>query len=401
MPTRSISASSPTRPATAWRMPATNSGQRFVARRQRHGGRRRLRAGARRRSHHAGRRRRLRGGAAGSAAAGGAAGHRRADPRDRQAQGAPRSRRLSSAPPRKASRASARSMAAGRRDRAQLQARRARSPSARGNSPATRRDGDGQGIALTPLDAHASTTSGIRLLAWSASTIDRAARHRDHHPARPGDAAAGRVDGDDRAGRRVLAAAGWRANSTTPSCICASTNSRWRRCWCSSRRAMPQAVLAYDAFLDANKAHWLANEIRLYWKRVLKRIDSPRARWSTLVEPGSCFAGTLAELVFAADRSYMLIGQKRGRQPRRRRRSTLTRDEFRALSDGNGLTRLQTRFLGRADDARARARSASARRSMPRRPSSSALSPSRSTISTGTTRSGCSWRSAPAFRPTR
>ena len=66
--------------------------------------------------------------------------------------------------------------------------------------------------------------------------------------------------------------------------------------------------VACDAFLEANKAHWLVNEIRQYWKRVLKRIDVTSRTLVTLVEPGSCFVGTLAELVFAADRSYMLIG---------------------------------------------------------------------------------------------
>ena len=71
-------------------------------------------------------------------------------------------------------------------------------------------------------------------------------------------------------------------------------------------------VLACDALLEANKAHWLVNEIRQYWKRVLKRIDVTSRTLVTLVEPGSCFVGTLAELVFAADRSYMLIGQKQG-----------------------------------------------------------------------------------------
>src|ERR1700676_3309723 len=71
-------------------------------------------------------------------------------------------------------------------------------------------------------------------------------------------------------------------------------------------------VLGCDAFLEANRAHWLVNEIRQYWKRVLKRIDVTSRTLVTLVEPGSCFVGTLAELVFAADRSYMLIGQKQG-----------------------------------------------------------------------------------------
>ena len=78
-------------------------------------------------------------------------------------------------------------------------------------------------------------------------------------------------------------------------------------------------VVACDAFLEANKAHWLVNEIRQYWKRVLKRIDVTSRTLVTLVEPGSCFVGTLAELVFAADRSYMLIGQKQATTVRRRR----------------------------------------------------------------------------------
>ncbi len=91
-------------------------------------------------------------------------------------------------------------------------------------------------------------------------------------------------------------------------------------------------VLACDAFLEANKAHWLVNEIRQYWKRVLKRIDVTSRTLVTLVEPGSCFVGTLAELVFAADRSYMLIGSRQGDNRAAADDRTL-RDEFRALSD--------------------------------------------------------------------
>ena len=91
----------------------------------------------------------------------------------------------------------------------------------------------------------------------------------------------------------------------TPSSTSASTSSTSRRS-CSSRRAISDEVLAYDAFLDANKGHWLAREITHYWKRVLKRVDLTSRTLVALVEPGSCFAGTLAELVFATDRSYML-----------------------------------------------------------------------------------------------
>src|ERR1700720_3588605 len=73
-----------------------------------------------------------------------------------------------------------------------------------------------------------------------------------------------------------------------------------------------EQVLAYDRFLDANKDHWLAREIRLLWKRVLKRVDLTSRSLVTLIEPGSCFAGTLAELPLASDRSYMLIGSRDG-----------------------------------------------------------------------------------------
>jgi benzoyl-CoA-dihydrodiol lyase len=108
-------------------------------------------------------------------------------------------------------------------------------------------------------------------------------------------------------------------------------------------------VLAYDAFLEANKAHWLVNEIRQYWKRVLKRIDVTSRTLVTLVEPGSCFVGTLAELVFAADRSYMLIGQKQG-DNRAPPTIELSAMNFGPYPMSHGLTRLQSRFQADAAD---------------------------------------------------
>ena len=107
----------------------------------------------------------------------------------------------------------------------------------------------------------------------------------------------------------------------------------------------PEAVLAYDKFLEANTSHWLAREIALKWKRVLKRVDLTSRSLVTLIEPGSCFAGTLAELIFAADRSYMLIGRLEGdnRPP-----ATIIVGEAShgSLPMSNGLSRLATRFLG-------------------------------------------------------
>jgi benzoyl-CoA-dihydrodiol lyase len=106
----------------------------------------------------------------------------------------------------------------------------------------------------------------------------------------------------------------------------------------------PAQVLAYDEFLHANEDHWLAREIRAFWKRALKRIDLTSRSLVTLVEPGSCFAGTLAELVFASDRSYMLIGQRAGDN---KRPATLALAEvnFGAYPMSNGISRLASRFL--------------------------------------------------------
>ncbi|MEJ0020259.1 MAG: 2,3-epoxybenzoyl-CoA dihydrolase [Acetobacteraceae bacterium] len=107
------------------------------------------------------------------------------------------------------------------------------------------------------------------------------------------------------------------------------------------------AVLDADAMLEARRDDWLVREIRLYWRRVLKRLDMTSRSLIALIEPGSCFAGTLAELVFAADRSVMFAGTRSGNQaPARLQLSALN---FGAYPMGNGLTRLATRFLGEPD----------------------------------------------------
>jgi len=106
----------------------------------------------------------------------------------------------------------------------------------------------------------------------------------------------------------------------------------------------PELVLAYDAFLEASKSHWLAHEVAHYWKRVLKRVDLTSRSLVALVEPGSCFAGTVAELVFASDRSYMLIGTREG-DNKPPAAMALAEVNFGAYPMSNGLTRLASRFL--------------------------------------------------------
>ncbi|MCW5731313.1 MAG: 2,3-epoxybenzoyl-CoA dihydrolase [Alphaproteobacteria bacterium] len=103
-------------------------------------------------------------------------------------------------------------------------------------------------------------------------------------------------------------------------------------------------VEAHDRALVDNAGDWLVREIQLYLKRVLKRIDVSSRSVFTLIEPGSCFCGTLLELALASDRSYMLLGRFEGdnRPPASIR---LTEMNFGRYPMVNGLSRLESRFL--------------------------------------------------------
>ena len=107
----------------------------------------------------------------------------------------------------------------------------------------------------------------------------------------------------------------------------------------------PEQVLAHEALLRNNADHWLANEVLQMWKRVLKRVDMTSRSLVALVEHGSCFAGPLAELLWAVDRSYMMLDAFDG-DNRHLASITLSDGNFGLYPMGNDLTRLQTRFLG-------------------------------------------------------
>ena len=109
-----------------------------------------------------------------------------------------------------------------------------------------------------------------------------------------------------------------------------------------------ESVKVYDEFLQRHKDDWLIREIILYWKRTLKRLDMTSRTSFALIEPGSCFAGFLAEFLFAVDRSYMLDGQFED-DDAPPAAIILTESNFGPLPMANNLTRLQTRFLGEPD----------------------------------------------------
>ncbi len=108
----------------------------------------------------------------------------------------------------------------------------------------------------------------------------------------------------------------------------------------------PEQVAAYEKLLLDNQSNdWLCSEILLYWTRVLKRIDLTSRSLIALVEHGSCFAGFLAEILFAVDRSYMMEDEFED-DDRPEAKLLLTTANFGQYLMSNNITRLQTRFLG-------------------------------------------------------
>jgi benzoyl-CoA-dihydrodiol lyase len=99
----------------------------------------------------------------------------------------------------------------------------------------------------------------------------------------------------------------------------------------------PASVAEVDEVLIRSADDWLVREIVLNLKRVLKRLDVTSRTIVALIEPEGCFCGTLLELALCADRGYMRDEQTS---------ILLTPMNFGPLPMGNGLTRLETRFVG-------------------------------------------------------
>jgi benzoyl-CoA-dihydrodiol lyase len=99
------------------------------------------------------------------------------------------------------------------------------------------------------------------------------------------------------------------------------------------------SVLAFDEILESLADDWFVSQVRHHITRVLKRLQCSARSIFALVEPGSCFAGTLLELALTADRTYMLDDP-----------DGAVSIAVSAMNGGvypmaNGLSRLQTRFL--------------------------------------------------------
>jgi benzoyl-CoA-dihydrodiol lyase len=119
--------------------------------------------------------------------------------------------------------------------------------------------------------------------------------------------------------------------------------------WLLKTEGQVSAVAAVSDLLLAHREDWLVNEIIQYWKRTLRRLEATSRSLFALIEPGSCFAGPLAEVALAADRQYMLAGIFTD-DPDPAPPAVLRLDEFSLglLPTASGLSRLAVRFCGSA-----------------------------------------------------
>ena len=131
--------------------------------------------------------------------------------------------------------------------------------------------------------------------------------------------------------------------------------------WVFRTHGSTDLVRAYDEQLTALAGDWFVDEVRLLWKRVLKRLDVTSRSLVGVVEPGSCYVGLLLELALACDRQYMLEGVYEDVDPEAEPATIeLTPASFGAFPMGNGLSRVASRFWGH-DEALDAAREATSR----------------------------------------
>ena len=207
---------------------------------------------------------------------------------------------------------------------------------------ASKRPPDAAGVALTPLDK--TRTDDAIEYRYVSAELDRAGRTVSITVLGPdSDAPDGieevRAQGDSFYTLRVT-------RELDDLILDLRTNESDLGTWVLRTQGDPQRVLAYDRLLLDHAGDWLASEILLYLKRTLRRLDVTSRSLLAVIEPGSCFAGSLLELALAADRSFQLFGVFEDIDPDAAPAAIVAGPvNFGPLPMGNGLTRLRTRFL--------------------------------------------------------
>ena len=203
----------------------------------------------------------------------------------------------------------------------------------------SRRPHAAEGVKLTPLD-RAIDEAGYHY-GMVDVTFDRDRGFATITVAAPADAPP--ADGDQM---QALGTAFWPlqvARELDDAILMLRTNEPELGLWVIKTTGDGERVLAYDEALIANRDHWFVNECIGMLRRTLSRLDVSSRSIYAVIEPGSAFAGTLAELAFAADRSYML---ELISNPENGPVMHLSRANFGLYPMCNDLSRLQSRFLG-------------------------------------------------------
>ena len=203
------------------------------------------------------------------------------------------------------------------------------------------RPGAGKGIALTPLK-RTIDDAGYHYEHVDAA-IDRKARTATITVSAPRGA-----QPNDVAGIHAAGASWWplaMARELDDAILLLRTNDLEVGTWILKTRGDADAVLAVDATLQKHRGDWLVKETLGFLRRTLARLDVTSRTLFAIVDQGSCFAGTLAELALAADRSYMLqLPEGEAGAPQ----IVLSELNFGTYPMVNGLTRLLTRFCEEA-----------------------------------------------------
>ena len=215
---------------------------------------------------------------------------------------------------------------------------RAREMAAQSTRPA-----DAKGVLLTPLNK--TVAADVVTYGHVSIAIDRAVRTATLTVKAPGGVQPTDVSGIEAAGSNWYPLQ--MARELEDACLHLRTNELDIGTWALKTQGRVADVLAMDATLEANKTHWFVNETLGLLRRTLARLDVSSRSLFALIERDSCFAGTLLEIAFAADRSYMLALPD---EPDTAPKIALSPMNFGTFPMVSHETRLQRRFYDNADE---------------------------------------------------
>jgi benzoyl-CoA-dihydrodiol lyase len=171
--------------------------------------------------------------------------------------------------------------------------------------------------------------------------IDRAARTATFTVLAPTGAQPQDVAGIEAAGARWYPLA--MARELEDAILQMRTNEPEMGVWLIKTQGEAAGVQAMDEVLQAHQSHWLVRETIGLLRRTFSRLDVSSRSLFALIEPGSCFVGTLLELALACDRSYQLALPD---EPQRAPQIALSQCNFGLYPMATAQTRLQRRFYG-------------------------------------------------------